>query len=80
MVREHHMVVLPVNHVSVLCIELCVNNGSHIQYTYMIDPRVQPHGAPGPYKYFSTITLCSLHVSFQGSALPSIHQTTMLIK
>ena len=53
MVREHHVVVLPTNHVSVLCMRLCVSGGSHAQYTYMIGPGAQPRGAPGPCKYFS---------------------------
>ena len=44
MVREHHVAVLPANHVSVLCIGLCVSGGSHTQYTYMISPGAQPHG------------------------------------
>ena len=53
MVQEHHVAVLPVNHVSVLCMRLCVSGGFHTQYTYMIGPGVQPHGAPRPCKYFS---------------------------
>ena len=32
------MAVLSANHVSVLCMGLCVSGGSHAQYTYMIDP------------------------------------------
>ena len=53
MVWEHHVAVLPTNHVSVLYIELCVSGKSHAQYTYMIGPRAQSRGAPGPCKYFS---------------------------
>ena len=34
---KYHVVVLPVNHVSVFCIELYINDGSYIKYTYMID-------------------------------------------
>ena len=33
MVREHHVIVLSVNHVSVLYMKLYVSGGSHIQYT-----------------------------------------------
>ena len=54
MVRKYHVVVLPANHVSVLCMELCVSGQSHTQYTYMIGPGTQPHSASGPYKYFSS--------------------------
>ena len=47
MVREHHVVVLSANHVSVLCMGLCVSGGSHTQYTYInIGPGAQPHDAP----------------------------------
>ena len=53
MVREHHVAVFPANHVSVLCIGLCVSGGSHTQHTYMIGPGAQSSGAPGPCKYFS---------------------------
>ena len=53
MVREHHVVVLPINYVSVLCMGLCISGRSRAQYTYMIDPGAQPHGASGPCKYFS---------------------------
>ena len=35
------MVVLPANHVNVLCMGLCISGGFHTQYTYMIGP-----GAP----------------------------------
>ena len=56
MVQEHHMVVLPANHVRVLCIGLCISGESHIQYTYTIGPGAQPRGAPGPCKYFSFIS------------------------
>ena len=52
MVREHHIAVLLINNISVLCMELYVSGGSHTQYTYMIGPRAQLCGAPGPYKYF----------------------------
>ena len=52
-VREHHVIVLPVNHVSILCMELCVSGGSHTQYTYMIGSGAQLCGAPGPCMYFS---------------------------
>ena len=48
MVQEHYVTVLPVNHVSILCIGLYVSNESHTQYTYMIDPEAQPRGVPGP--------------------------------
>ena len=48
------MAVLPANHVSVLCMELCVSGGSHTQYTYMIGPGAQPRSTPGPCKYFSS--------------------------
>ena len=47
------MAVLLTNHVSVLCIELCVSGGSHAQYSYMIGPGAQSRGASGPCKYFS---------------------------
>ena len=53
MVREYHVAVFPANHVSVLCMELCVSGEFHAQYTYIIGPGVQPRGAPGPCKYFS---------------------------
>ena len=36
MVREHHVAMLPTNHISVFCMELCISDGSHIKYTYMI--------------------------------------------
>ena len=52
MVREHHVAVLPANHVSVLCMGLCVSDGSHAQCTYMIGPGAQPYSAPRPCKYF----------------------------
>ena len=55
MVREHHVTVLPANHVNVLCMGLCVSGGSYVQYTYMIGLGAQPRGAPGPCKYFSFI-------------------------
>ena len=55
MVWEHYVAVLPANHVSVLCMEWCVNGGSHAQYTYVIGLGAQPRGAPGPCKYFSSI-------------------------
>ena len=42
MVREHHVAVLSANHVSVLCMGLCVSSGSHAQYTYIIGPGAQP--------------------------------------
>ena len=57
MVREHHVAVLPVNHVSVLCIGLCVSGGSHVQYTYMIDPGAQPYNIPRACKDFSLIII-----------------------
>ena len=47
------MAVLSANHMSVLCIGLCVSGGSHTQYTYMIGPGAQPRSAPEPCKYFS---------------------------
>ena len=47
------MTVLLANHVSVLCIELCVSGDSHTQYIYIIDRGTQSYGAPGSYKYFS---------------------------
>ena len=47
------MTVLLVNHISVLCMGLCVSSGSYVQYTYMIGPGAQQRSAPGPYKYFS---------------------------
>ena len=56
MVRKHHMAVLLANHVRVLCMRLCVSGGFHAQYTYMIDPGAQPHGTPGPCKYFSYLS------------------------
>ena len=37
-----------------MCIELCVSGGSGAQYTYMINSGVQPRGASGPCKYFSS--------------------------
>ena len=48
------MVVLLINHISILCMKLCVSSGSHIQYTYIIDPGVEPCDIPGPCKYFSS--------------------------
>ena len=54
MVWEHHVAVLPINHISVLCTGLCVSGGSHAQYTYIISPKAQPRDAPEPYKYFSS--------------------------
>ena len=72
MVREHHVAVLPVNYVSVLCMRLCVSGGSYAQYTYMIDPGVQPRGAPEPYKYFShplkgnSLSVFSLFLGLEG--------------
>ena len=36
MVREHYVVVLPINHIGVFYIGLCVSGGSHIKCTYMI--------------------------------------------
>ena len=39
MVRKHHVIVLLVNHVNTFYIELCVSNGSHIKYTYMISQK-----------------------------------------
>ena len=36
MVQEYHVVVLPVNYVSVFCMGLCVSGGSHTKCTYMI--------------------------------------------
>ena len=36
MVREHHVAVLPANHVSAFYIGLYVSGGSHIKYIYMI--------------------------------------------
>ena len=36
MVREHHVAVLPANHVNVLCMGPTTNTQSHAQYTYMI--------------------------------------------
>ena len=48
------MTVLPANHISVLCMRLCVSGGSYAQYTYMIGPGAQQRGAPGPCKYFSS--------------------------
>ena len=53
MVPEHHVAVLPINHVSVLCMRLCVSGGSHVQYTYMIGLGAQSRGASEPCKYFS---------------------------
>ena len=52
MVREHHVAVLPANHVSVLCMKLYISGGFYAQYTYMIGPGAQPGGAPGSCKYF----------------------------
>ena len=54
MAREYYLIVLPINHVSVLCMELCINGGSYAQYTYMIGPGAQPRSTPEPYMYFST--------------------------
>ena len=53
MVREHHVVVLPTNHISVLYMKLYVNSGSHAQYTHMIGLGVQLRSTLGPCKYFS---------------------------
>ena len=36
MVRKHHMAVLLANYVSAFFMGLCVSDGSHIKYTYMI--------------------------------------------
>ena len=36
MVRENHVTVLLINHISVLCIELYINGGFHAQIIYMI--------------------------------------------
>ena len=36
MVREHHVTVLPANHISAFYMGLCVSGGSHTQYIYMI--------------------------------------------
>ena len=36
MVREHHVVVLPVNHVNAFYMEPTTNTQSHTKYTYMI--------------------------------------------
>ena len=33
------MIVLLINYISVFYIKLCVNDGSHIKYTYMIDQK-----------------------------------------
>ena len=53
MIQENHVAVLPANHISVLCMRLCVSGGSYTQYTYMIGPGAQSHGTPKPCKYFS---------------------------
>ena len=45
MVREHHVAVLQVNHVSVLCMGLT----THHLHDW---PEAQPRGALGPCKYF----------------------------
>ena len=37
MVREYHVIVLQVNHVSVFCMGLYVSGGFHVKYTYMIN-------------------------------------------
>ena len=34
---EHYVTVLPVIHVSVFCMELCISDRFHIKYTYIID-------------------------------------------
>ena len=36
MVREHYVIMLLVNHVSIFYMRLCVSSGSHVKYTYMI--------------------------------------------
>ena len=36
MVREHHMAILPANHVNAFCMGLCVSGESYVKYTYMI--------------------------------------------
>ena len=36
MVREYHVIILPVNYISVFCMELCISDGSYIKFTYMI--------------------------------------------
>ena len=41
MVREHHVAVLQVNHVSILCMRLHICGGFYIQYTYIIGPEAQ---------------------------------------
>ena len=42
MVREHHVAVLPTNHINVLCMKLRVSGGSHTQYSCMISLEAQP--------------------------------------
>ena len=46
MIWEYHMVMLLINHINVLCIKLCVNDGSYAQYIYMIDPEAQSYILP----------------------------------
>ena len=37
MVREYYVAVLPTNHISAFCMELCISDGSHIKCTYIIN-------------------------------------------
>ena len=34
-----HVAILPINHISVFYMEICVNGGSNIKYTYIIDQK-----------------------------------------
>ena len=52
------MTVFPANHVNIFYMGLCVNSGSHIKYTYMINPGAQLYGTPEPCKYFSVEVTC----------------------